>query len=201
MYGYDSTNNKHIRITSSSDGKVNFNNIEKTLKQYRREGKCFYCSTYNFKSAITDYLLTLWNPSDSGYKIGLYNVQFNTSISATSGNVLKFTLDTFDNPTIGSFAVPTDCKNVKLGHPNDTDIEAYDGLNGYTTFHGNLGTFRLEPSTSSGGMFQYLDFQEEIIELPEGSGVQLLLDGNNDKLIFQYGVTFRYVKIPNNEEL
>lgn len=202
LYVYDNTTNKNVRLTSSSDGKLNVKNIQKTLKQYRREGKCYYGTTSNFTDVAENYLLTLRNPTGSGYTAGLYNVQWNTSTNATTGNTLKYSLYTLDGFTIGGSALKITRRNVKFGEPNDEDIELYDGINGSASIHGTLMSSYLEPSSSSGGLYQYLDFQEEIVQIPEGYGVTLLMTGNDtSRLVLQYGVTFRYIKVPNSEEL
>lgn len=201
IYGYDSTNNKNVRLTSSSNGKVNVKNIEKTLKQYRREGKCFYASIANYINVTENYLLTLWNPSGSGHKVGLYNVQWNTSTDETTGDTVKYTLHTIDGITFGTNVILVDRKNVKLGQPDDTDIGVHESIHGSTDFHGTLMSSYLIPSSSSGGLWQYLDFQEEIVEIPEGYGVTMRMHDNTSSLTLQYGVTFRYIKVPNTEEL
>jgi hypothetical protein len=86
---------------------------------------------------------------------------------ATSGNVAVFVQ--YMSAVPGSGETSNNNFNAKAGASDDTDTEAYSDLGGSATSSAVLFKAKYRLEGGSNNYAQQLNYQEEIVELPEGT--------------------------------
>jgi len=171
----------------------------KSLRQLRSEGKCFV--TNGTKHTLTSSLSlnTVFNPPGSGNKLGVYEISWNLSSNSTQGRVPIFVSLISGVPVSGNTS--NDGFNVKAGAPNDTESELYKELGGSPTTLAGLIRSQFRMQGGSNNLARHINYQEEMIELPEGTGIEIFTSGNNVNNSIDVSAQIRYVKVGNTEPL
>lgn len=144
--------------------------IVSNYNYYRNNEKLFTLAVDGTSSAATYGLLSIWNPTNSQKKLGIYNINVELSSSGSSIWVLRYELWSLTSqPTGGSVF---NAYNMKLGASNGT-LEYRKGLtSGYTGVN-MIYASQIYSSSSTSDVDKNItnsNFQE-ILEILPGNGI------------------------------
>ena len=134
-------------------------NTQKTLRQYRAEGKCFSAYTRGF-TATTNYVYSvLYNPVASGKTLYVFQI---TVGSNSDTNIF------IGSATYTSGGTAKNIVNMKLGNSTTSVATLRSAENSTITVSNKLD---FDYYRIGGGTTIKIDYQENFIEIPEGQGL------------------------------
>lgn len=168
---YDSNNMVPLNILQNGT-------LVSQLRYFRNNNETFIISAHAGPTVNPTALLTIWNPSNSLLKVGIFQIIINASVRSATTGVLRLTIQSLTSqPTGGETAT---AYNLKLGESNGALEYKKNLTSGYTGVN-LLYVKQIYISTSSTDTDLIINenYLDELIEIPPGNGIVIQFENNS----------------------
>jgi hypothetical protein len=170
------------------------------LRYLRSEGKCFVASQRGYKAngaqSLTETQMSaLYNPSGSGKKLFIYKIHATYRNEGNLNIQNRLILASFTETMTGG---PDNPRTLKIGSGATSSalFRSNPGLNSSNTDKVVFLHSHDEPGNNTN--IPYYTF-DELIELPEGYGLQLRFEHSDDMEASKWNSAFYYIELDNTE--
>ena len=196
LTGINQTTNKLNVINIDDDGVILTSD---KLRRLRARGKCFIMNAVGTTgSTSTNYhILTLYNPSNSGKTLYVYNTEMSLNGSGLTTAYFQLQIKTLTSTPTGGTSKTGKC--LKLGESNATAIGIQ---NGTVSVSSQIYSTRQVNSNNTNDLdfHENIQFHEEMIEIPEGYGITLIGYRSASNNVYAYG-NIKFIEVDSNESI